>query len=306
MKYKLYRLTFSVPVHFGTGKLETSGIKFLADSLFSAMCIEAQKLYGSGSIERLYRYADDGNLLLSDLMPYWEKDYYLPKPMVKVEKEFSASSTEKKKFKNTDYVKANEYADFIFGTLNSEPSFASEYTFTKLNRSREPEIDSTPYFVGTYKFCENCGLYFILGYENDEQFDFADNIMYSLGYTGIGGKTTSGLGKFMAVPGDLQKDIANLISNADRSKYKITLSTCLPTEDEMDTALKGASYSLQKRSGFVASDNYAATNVKKRDLYTFAAGSAFLNKFNGKVYDVSIKGNHPVYRYAKPIFIGIG
>ncbi len=306
MNYKLYKLTFSTSVHFGNGKLETSGIKFLADSLFSAMCIESKKLYGTSGIERLYRYADDGNLLLSDLMPYCKDDYYLPKPMVKIEKEFSASSVEKKKYKNTSYIKASEYADFVTGTFTDEPNFASEYTFTKLNRSRESEIDSTPYFVDTYKFCENCGLYFILGYDNDDLFDFVDDIMYSLGYTGIGGKTTSGFGKFIAVSCDLPKDMANLIGNAEKSKYKITLSTCLPTDDEIDSALEGASYSLQKRSGFVTSENYAATNVKKRDLYTFAAGSVFLNRFKGRVYDVSVKGNHPVYRYAKPLFIGIG
>ena len=306
MNYKLYKLSFSTPVHFGTGKLETSGIKFMADSLFSAMCIEAKKLQGTDGIEQLYEYANDGKLLLSDLMPYCNEDYYLPKPMVKAEKEFSASSVEKKKYKSTDYVKASEYVSFITGSLNEQPSFASEYTFTKLNRSREPEIDSTPYFVGTYKFYENCGLYFIIGYESDEQFYLVDDIMCSLGFTGIGGKVTSGLGKFIAVPSDLPKDIANLINNAEKSKYKITLSTCLPTEDEIDDALEGASYSLQKRSGFVASDNYAATNVKKQDLYTFAAGSAFLSTFMGKVYDVSISGNHPVYRYSKPLFIGIG
>ena len=274
--------------------------------MFSAMCIEAKKMYGADCVERLYKYADSGSLLLSDLMPYCKDDYYLPKPMVRVEKAFETNSVEKKKYKNTDYIKSCEYADFITGTLNSEPDFASEYIFTRLSRSRDHEIDSTPYFVGTYKFYENCGLYFILGYENDDRFNLVDDIMNSLGYTGIGGKTTSGLGKFIAVPNDLPKDIAALIDNAEKSKYKITLSTCLPTDDEIDGALEGASYSLQKRSGFVASENYAATNVKKRDLYTFAAGSAFVNKFKGKVYDVSVKGNHSVYRYAKPLFIGIG
>lgn len=306
MNYKLYKLEFSTPVHFGTGKLETSGIKFMADSLFSAMCIEAKNLHGTNGIEQLYKYASDGALLISDLMPYCKENYYLPKPMVKVEKEFAVSSVEKKRYKNTNYISASEYGDYIVGVLNSEPSFAAEYTFTKLSKSREMELDSTPYFVGTYKFYEDCGLYFILGYKSDEQFYFVDDIMCSLGFSGIGGKTTSGLGKFIAVPSELPQELAVLINSAENSKYKITLSTCLPTDDEIDNALDGASYLLQKRSGFVASNNYAVTNAKKQDLYTFAAGSAFLNKFNGKVYDVSIKGNHPVYRYSKPLFIGIG
>ena len=158
MNYKLYRLKFSTSVHFGNGKLEISDIKFMADSLFSAMCIEAKNLYGANGIEQLYKYADEGNLLLSDLMPYYQDNYYLPKPMIKVEKEFSVSSVEKKRYKNTNYISVDEYESYINGTLNSEPNFAAEYTFTKLNRSRETEMDSTPYFVDAYKFYDDCGL----------------------------------------------------------------------------------------------------------------------------------------------------
>ncbi len=306
MNYKLYRLAFSASVHFGSGKLETSGFRFLADSLFSALCIEAKKLYGADGIGRLYEYADGGKVLFSDLMPYAGKEYYLPRPMVKADKEFSVSSVEKKKYKNTNFVKSSAYTGFLSGTLDGEPKFGAEYTFTKLNKSRNPEVDPTPYFVGTYKFRENCGLYFLFGFAEKEQFDFVDTLVESLGYTGIGGKITSGFGKFVALPIDLPQDIAVLISNAEKAKYKITLSTCLPSDDELDQALAGASYALQKRSGFVASEDYAVTNVKKRDLYTFSAGSAFQNTFRGKVYDVSVNGTHPVYRYAKPLFIGIG
>jgi CRISPR-associated protein Csm4 len=44
---------------------------------------------------------------------------------------------------------------------------------------------------------------------------------------------------------------------------------------------------------------------KKRDFYSFAAGSVFQNKFEGDIFDVSIKGNHPVWRYAKPLFMAV-
>lgn len=83
------------------------------------------------------------------------------------------------------------------------------------------------------------------------------------------------------------------------------LSTALPKNGELEAALDGATYLLERRSGFVASDRYADEWRKKRDLYVFASGSCFVNRFNGDVIDVSDGGGHGVYRYAKPVFIGI-
>lgn len=83
------------------------------------------------------------------------------------------------------------------------------------------------------------------------------------------------------------------------------LSTALPKNGELEAALDGATYLLERRSGFVASDRYADEWRKKRDLYVFASGSCFVNRFNGDVIDVSDGGRHSVYRYAKPVFIGI-
>lgn len=83
------------------------------------------------------------------------------------------------------------------------------------------------------------------------------------------------------------------------------LSVALPADDELENALENASYLLEKRSGFVASSDYAEEWRKKRDLYVFTAGSCFVNCFAGDIYDVSEGGKHPVYRYAKPIFMGV-
>lgn len=86
----------------------------------------------------------------------------------------------------------------------------------------------------------------------------------------------------------------------------LLLSTALPKEDELSEALDGASYKLIKRSGFVASTEYAPESRKKRDLYVCSAGSCFQHCFKGDIYDVSDGGNHSVYRYAKPLFMGVG
>lgn len=305
MEYKIYKLVFSTPVHFGAGKLESSNINMPSDTLFSALCIEAKKLFGVDGINKLYNYAKNQCVIFSDLFPFCGNKYYLPKPMLKIEKEFSNSSVEKKKYKNTKYISADTYAGYINGELEEEPEFAREYVFTKLNKSRDMNQDSTPYFVGTYSFNKDCGLYFVFGYSNDEQLDFVDSIMCALGYDGIGGKVSSGLGKFIAAPVDLPDSIKALIFNAEKSQNLITISSCLPTNEELPTAIENARYTLQKRSGFIASDSYSSNNEKKRDLYTFSSGSVFTTRFIGDIYDVSQNGSHPVYRYAKPFFIAI-
>ena len=87
------------------------------------------------------------------------------------------------------------------------------------------------------------------------------------------------------------------------------LSVALPTDSELEKALEGASYLLEKRAGFVAPGvNNEAMECeewqKKRDLYVFSAGSCFKNVFEGNIYDVS-RGGHPVYRYAKAMFLGV-
>ena len=91
----------------------------------------------------------------------------------------------------------------------------------------------------------------------------------------------------------------------NKTSRQILLSVALPKEDELESALDKASYQLLKRSGYVASENYADEWKKKKDLYVFSAGSCFEQRFEGDIYDVSDNGKHPVYRYAKALFLGV-
>ena len=59
-----------------------------------------------------------------------------------------------------------------------------------------------------------------------------------------------------------------------------------------------------KRSGYVASENYADEWKRKR-IYMFFQRDRFEQRFEGDIYDVSDNGKHPVYRYAKALFLGV-
>lgn len=131
----------------------------------------------------------------------------------------------------------------------------------------------------------------------------AEDLLEALAYTGIGGKKSVGLGKFKLLKGKMSECLLEHLNS--NSKKKLLLSVALPRDDELDRVLKSSSYQLEKRSGFVASSAYADEWRKKKDLYVFASGSCFVELFEGDIYDVSDGGKHPVYRYAKPLFMGV-
>lgn len=92
---------------------------------------------------------------------------------------------------------------------------------------------------------------------------------------------------------------------ADNCENYMTISMCMPSDDELSSVLDGAVYKLTKRGGFVQSSTYSDTQLKKRDFYMFASGAVFKKKFDGDVFDVAILKAHPIYKYGKPILLGL-
>ena len=82
MEYVVYKLEFTTSVHFGNGMLSDTGVTFYADTLFSALYIEAMKL---GKENIFLSEVAQGKLLFTDAFPYIGEQYYLPKPMLYVE-----------------------------------------------------------------------------------------------------------------------------------------------------------------------------------------------------------------------------
>ena len=77
MKYYMFRLSFPYGVHFGDGNLDSSNMTFHADTLFSALFIEAVKS-GEQVAQQLLENTKKGNVVLSDAFPYIGDTYYLP------------------------------------------------------------------------------------------------------------------------------------------------------------------------------------------------------------------------------------
>lgn len=123
-----------------------------------------------------------------------------------------------------------------------------------------------------------------------------------LSLSGIGGKKNSGLGHFRYNTVELPKELNKRLN----TKVEVmTLSVSLPTEDELEDILDDSRYLLVKRSGFIDSYTYSKEQRRKKDIYLFKSGSCFNKMYQGDVYDVSSGGSHPVYKYAKPLFMGV-
>lgn len=300
------RLRFKTAVHFGSGRLTVANITFYADTLFSALCHEAVKQYGSDGAELLFRLADRGELMLSDGMLYQGDTLLIPKPIVHIEGNRESDSSLKKQFKKLKYIPTDHIDGFLSGEYN--PVAALDIELGRVG-SRDMvkvrENEASRFFrIGTYTFAEDCGLYFIARTATDEAEDLLKRLTTSLSSTGIGGKVSVGLGKFDCTFSTLPVDLERRLN--EKSSLYMSLSLSMASDSELEDAVNGASYEMIKRSGFVASERYSPTPLKKAEFYCFKGGSCFTNRFNGGVFDVSREGAHPVYRYAKPMLMAIG
>lgn len=306
MKYGIYKLVFPQGVHFGDGTLDHSTGTFEADTLFSALAHEALRNGGNCFVRFLAAVQND-EVVFTGGLPYIGQELMLPKPMILFESRNSEdSSTEKKAYKRLKYIPLSKFARFAAGEMTVDeiktignPGIESTRTIAAVNG-----LDETmPFRVGTYSFFKDNGLYVIYGYLSDDVKQMFESLLEQLSYEGIGGERSSGLGRFELHTASIPEELLNRLSGS-YDRYML-MSVALPTEQELDEVINGASYEMKKRSGFVSSQTYSDTNLRKKDLYVFSPGSVFPKLFKGDIVDVSSGGNHPVYRYARAFMIGV-
>ncbi len=307
MKYLVYKLNFKEPVHFGKNDLSDSDYSLCSDTFFSALCLEAISV-GSDSLNLLVDKTRRGLIKFSDGFPFIEDILMFPKPYVLIQRESSGSSIERKAYKSLKYIPMNDLDIFLRGEYDVLSAVSMDrlgIESVKVSASvRNDENETKPYEVGIYTFNKNCGLFFIIGCEEASDLSFIDQLIRQLSYSGLGGRRSSGYGRFDFETKDIDPWLEERLLNT--SGKVMLINTALPGDDELEKAISNASYSLIKRSGFVNSADYSDSWQRKKDLFMFKSGSCFDMKFSGDVYDVSTdKGNHPVYRCGKPFFMRV-
>ena len=312
MKHKIFKLKFKTAVHFGAKSLDMSNEIFHCDTLFSALCQEVVKK-GDTNLEEFVEMFRSNKVSISDAFPYVGEKMYLPKPFLHVESAQQGDSGVKKAYKKLKYIPIELLDKYLKGEF---PVLKESANLDKLGNhdtknqvairtfENSEEGDPEPYRVGIYRYNEGNGLYFILGYSDEKSYEIFKEFFISLKYSGIGGKRSSGFGRFdfeeIEVPQELEKRL-----NCESASTYMTLSLSLPTDEELGEVVKNANYMLERRGGFVSSSTYEKQLVKKKDLYVFQTGSCVKHIYRGDIYDVSSIGSHPVYKYAIPMFLEV-
>lgn len=318
MEKKIYYLKFTTPFRFGTDKgsggLANTSMVCHADTLFSAVAIEWLHHYGQKGLDLLIDEVKKDQFFLSDLMPYKENDLYLPRPLL-INQRKEQNPDKIKAEKKLEYLSVNCYETYIQECLRKCDSPLPEVTMFVMNDhrvrvSKTSSEKAEPYFVAGKTFLRDAGFYLMTEMDEATYPDF-DDVLESLGETGIGGKRSSGFGKFevikcLFVDGDHFTESESALKKLwlQDGDLFINLSALLPEATEIDV-VKNGTYALIQRKGFVYSDDYANETVKRKQVTMINRGSSFEEKIKGRLVDLSSNGRHPVYRYGKGLYIGV-
>ncbi|MEF2761445.1 MAG: type III-A CRISPR-associated RAMP protein Csm4 [Ligilactobacillus salivarius] len=267
MEVQAYKLDFQT-VHFGNGNLNESIGSFNASRLYSALFLGSLKLNVDKEFLDLSK---SDNFFLSDSFPLKDGEFYLPKPIGYPKMPLISESTKEmqrnaKKSKKLQYIKYTDIEDYVKGNCDIGKLEGISSFFSKSTVVTKKGID--PYEVGITNF--KTSLYILT-----IKHELLDMLMNSLQYSGIGGKRSSGYGRFtiekLDIPNEFSKNI--VINDSEYGVY-MTLNTSIPNNDELDVVLPTAEYLLEKSSGFAYS-TASKSLLRKQDLYKFVVGVDF-------------------------------
>ena len=324
MKYAIIKFNFLSAVHFGTasGHLFDTNITCLSDTLFSSLYLECMK-YAEKADSWLYKRFFDGKLVISDALPYNKNVLFIPKPALVLTRnsQRQSDSKQKKEFKRLKYISAENFSKYV-NALKGNDEFDAEKEnklfqqilaheeriCVSIKGKEQPE----PYEIATVRFAPKSGLYCIVGYTEEKDMVLLSKIFKSLETSGLGGRRSSGMGHFKCESiSKLEKSdkssfqALEKLLNQEEADYYMTLSASLPKEDEIENALKDGFYNVIKRSGFVDGQFLERGLYKKKNLFVLQSGACLKRKFAGDIYNVSPDKADKIYRYAKPLFVGV-
>lgn len=330
MKYYVLQFKFLTPVHFGTAQNKKSGnlqsFNCCADTFFSALATEAAAL-DTALCGKFIAAVREGSLLFSDLLPYYsgsEEEFYVPVPYCRSEKintlDYGLSFTDlclqyeaRRDHENLAYIRAGGVKAYLqpFGEDEAPEQEKHSFGWSGVQRRMDFRNGGTAYYVSNYSFAEGAGLYCIVGLNDESLLDELVKTVELLGFGGIGGRRSSGFGKFVlrkapfALNDGCSGDAGVLyeLLNNNGSSLQMTLSILCPVAQQLD-AVKQGSFSLMRRSGFVYNSETGGYE-KRSSVYMIKAGACFGQRIDGQVLEFAAGAGHPVYRYGKALYMGL-
>lgn len=330
MKYYILQFKFLTPVHFGTAENKKSGnlqsFNCCADTFFSALVTETAALDGE-LCSRFIEAVQKGRLLFSDFLPYYsgaEEELYVPVPYHCKEKlnpldlqlsfkELCLQYEALRDHENMAYIRVSGIYDYLHPyESTAKEQEKHDFGWSGVQRRLDFRNGGRAYYVSNYTFAEGAGLYCIVGLDDETLLEGLVKAVELLGLGGIGGRRSSGFGKFVlkGTPQLLSEDcggdagMLKVLLENKTSSLQMSLSVLCPVQEQIATVKKGA-FSLLKRSGFVYNQN--SQNFEKRSsVYMLKAGSCFPERVEGRLLEFTALGaQHAVYRYGKAVYMGL-
>ena len=170
-----------------------------------------------------------------------------------------------------------------------------------------------PYAAGSFSFAENAGLYVLVRLADEKDLPSVLALFHLLGLSGIGGRRSSGMGKFelgadpiLVSDGAEEEDTGALyeLLMDTQASTQMTISCLLPKKEEIEAGVEVKGLWM-KRSGLTWTPGMESA-VKEKSIYMLAAGSTLSCRLAGRIADVATPAvGHPVYRYGKGFFLGV-
>lgn len=334
-EYGLFRFHFLTPVRFGDGRgpsgLDGASMTLASDRFFAAFCTEWLALFGEEELGFLIDAVRSNQFLFSSLFPWKQNNqsdeyhYFLPKPHLSFfAKPDSAQPGLKKRLKDLKYIPAEQLSEYIgflkgqaFDLQQLDIDFGMVQTIDRVNLRDNTE--PLPYRVSSFRFFDHetasCGLYWLYRLENESLLDSIRRTLDSLGLTGMGGKTSSGLGKYKTewdlLEGSKSGSCLLEFLTDHMAGYQMALGSLCPEGDEDYACIRDpdSRYLLTSRGGFTSSDQFVDQGtghpIKHMDCMMIQEGSCFKKRMSGTILNLSYGNRHPVYRVGKSLFAGL-
>ncbi len=350
--YHIFRLEFETPVRFGNGRgadgLDQVLMTAASDTVFAALCVEWIALYGESALAELITAVQNGQLLFSSLMPWQiavsspeEPEYFLPRPLLSGQASSGPRNTQlKKQLKQVPWIAATAISDYLAFVRSGAGSpeqfktgFGQEVSWDRVHVRTGG--DPQPYRVAAWQFLRGqkpdprsrhpisreatspmtTGLYWLVWSLQPALATAILQTLDSLGTSGIGGKTSSGLGKFIVwddlLTGSRSGRALLAMLQDQAAPVQMLVSTVSP-ELPQDLAIirhPDSRYLLVSRDGFTSSagfcDPVTGNLLKRQRCVLLREGSCFPQRLTGRVLDLSYAGLHPVYRSGRALHVGL-
>lgn len=316
------KVPFNSSLHLSKGKsgLDTSFEVLHSDTLKSALFACALELFGEEAILR----GGNGKAFfesfrISSAFPFAGDELFFQKPEW-LPNTFTENTDLRKDIKKIRFFDKESFEALLNGKLNDftkediqhskyyskhkiEKPFVSE-SVQRVVVSRTSEQDPDTFLTERLFFAENCGLFCLMQFENE---NFKQEIIAALrllGDNGVGADKSVGNGQFIF------KDLEPFeFQFTEKAGYQVSLSLFCPKSGEVQKQdfLEKSAYSLTKRGGYVASHaNFEQATLRKRSVFMFTEGAVFPNDatLKGDVKDLkpSAAPEHAIWRDGRAIF----